>query len=521
MSEYNGKNNPSNPTVTSLNQVTTAKQILSEPDLIRDNKFIPKTEFDNPIILKQSPLLSRAIIWGIVGVTSFGIIWACVAKIGKAVKAEGKLEPQAEVKEVQAPISGVVASVNVEDGSQVKTGDVLIKLDTTTAQSNLKSLTTNKELILQENRFYRSQIQSGSTFNTSDILPINIPDEIRFLTKNRNILISENQMYLAQIRESSQGLNLSLEEKARLRTIQDEFNSRIVAGKLEIEQLENQLSQREIQLANAKSRLSDETGYLIDLTPLAKDGGISRIQFGKQRQEVGIRQAEVDQLLQEIVKSRIAISQAKALLDNTESSYKRDWLNKIEANKQRIAEIDSQINKIILENEKKLTELDNQINQAQQVLKYQEIRATKAGTVFDLKAYKNFVANSSQSLLKIVPDDALIAKVCIPNQNSGFVKVGMDVDVRIASFPLNEFGDIKGKLVSIGSDALPPEQIRPYSCYPAKIRLEQQYIQVGGKREPLQSGMSVSVNIKERDRTVASIFTESLSNKLESLKFAR
>ncbi len=34
----------------------------------------------------------------------------------------------------------------------------------------------------------------------------------------------------------------------------------------------------------------------------------------------------------------------------------------------------------------------------------------------------------------------------------------MNVDVRIDSFPFSEFGDIKGKVIDIGSDALPPDQ---------------------------------------------------------------
>jgi len=44
-----------------------------------------------------------------------------------------------------------------------------------------------------------------------------------------------------------------------------------------------------------------------------------------------------------------------------------------------------------------------------------------------------FVTNSNAPVLKVVPDDALTAKV-ISNQDIGFVKEGMNVDVRIDSF---------------------------------------------------------------------------------------
>ena len=128
---------------------------------------------------------------------------------------------------------------------------------------------------------------------------------------------------------------------------------------------------------------------------------------------------------------------------------------------------------------------------------------------------------SSEPILKVVPDDALIAKVYITNKDIGFVKEGMIVDVRVDSFPFSEFGDVKGKLVWIGSDALPPDQIYPFYRFPAKVRLKRQSISINGRNVLLQSGMSVSGNIKLRERTVMSIFTDMFSSSVESLKFVR
>lgn len=125
------------------------------------------------------------------------------------------------------------------------------------------------------------------------------------------------------------------------------------------------------------------------------------------------------------------------------------------------------------------------------------------------------------AILKIVPDDALVAKIYITNKDIGFVKEGMTVDVRVDSFLFSEFGDVKGKLVWIGNDALPPDQIYPFYRFPAKVRLERQSISINGRKVLLQSGMSVSGNIKLRERTVMSIFTDMFSSSVESLKFVR
>ncbi|NER46289.1 MAG: hemolysin D, partial [Symploca sp. SIO1A3] len=83
----------------------------------QDASFPPKTngkgKFDQGVILKQSRGWSRAILWTIVGVTTFGVTWAYFARIEEAVPAQGKLEPQGAVQEVQVPVSGVVTEVKI------------------------------------------------------------------------------------------------------------------------------------------------------------------------------------------------------------------------------------------------------------------------------------------------------------------------------------------------------------------------------------------------------------------------
>ncbi|HHP7243500.1 MAG TPA: hemolysin D, partial [Elainellaceae cyanobacterium] len=71
------------------------------------------------------------------------------------------------------------------------------------------------------------------------------------------------------------------------------------------------------------------------------------------------------------------------------------------------------------------------------------------------------------------------------------------------------------------SDALPPDEIRPFYTFPTKIQLDQQSLVINGKEVNLQSGMSISTNIKTRERRVITIFTDLFVRKLESLKNTR
>ena len=115
---------------------------------------------------------------------------------------------------------------------------------------------------------------------------------------------------------------------------------------------------------------------------------------------------------------------------------------------------------------------------------------------------------ASEPILEIVPEDNLVARVFITNQDIGFVKTDMRVDVRIDSYSYSEFGDIEGTLVHIGSDALPPDETFPFYRFPAEVELDTQYLPLGEQPLLLQSGMSVSANIKIRKRRVITLLSK-------------
>lgn len=476
--------------------------------------------FDQPIILQRSPRWSRAIVWGLMSVTTFSVLWACFAKLEEAIPATGKLEPQGAVKEVKVPLNGVVKAVQVKDGQRVKQGDLLLMLDPTAAQAQLTSLQKIRETLLQENEFYRSTMTNEanpSAVNRSLKLPVGLAA----LTKSRSTLMAESQLYRTQLSIGS-GANLDANQQMRLRSAQSETASRAAIARLEVDQLERQLTQVQVQRSNAENNFKINQQIYQGLAPVAKAGGVSKIQFLKQQQEVQTKAAEVAQFVQEQERIKLVIAQSQQKLQNTLEVATQEVLNKIAQNDKQIAEIDSQLNKVIVENGKRIAEIDNQLSQTQMTLKYQEVRAPVDGIVFDLKATgAGFVANSAEPVLKVVPDHSLQAEIFLTNKDIGFVKPGMPVDVRVDSFPLSEFGDIKGELVSVGSDALPPSQIRPFYTFPARIQLNQQSLRANGRELPLRSGMAISVNIKVRDRRVISILTDGFTQQIEHLKSIR
>jgi HlyD family secretion protein len=474
--------------------------------------------FNQPLVLTQSPKWTQAIIWTLLGSITFGLIWASVASIEESVPAQGKLEPQGAVKEVKAPASGVLKEILVKDGDRVKAGQVILRIDSTATKAQLDSLKKLQQNLQSENQFYRN-VLNGSPISSAN--PAVIPVDFLDLARNREALISEAQLYRMQVNGS--GGSLSGDQQDRLSANQADLSSKSKAAEAVINQSIQQLNQTQTKLLSRQESLALSRKILADIKEVAEEGGISKIQYLKQQDEVITTESEIQQLAQEEMRLKAAIAEGRSRLTNTFDTNRKELTSQIADNNKRIAEIDSQLTKALIDNSKRLAEITGQISQAEVALQYQELRAPTSGTVFELKAGLGYVANTntSENILKIVPDDKLIAKVYITNQDIGFVKENMPVDVRLDSFPFSEFGDVKGKLVWIGSDALPPDQANPTYRFPAKIAIEKQSLNVNGREIRLQSGMSLSANIKIRNRTVISLFTDFFFKNTESLKYVR
>jgi hemolysin D len=104
----NQKNGNQKNGVKQDSSVLTKQQKAAQESLI--NSSTQEFEQEQSVVLRQSPIWSRTIMVTLMGLACFGITWAYFAKIEQVVPATGQLKPQGTIKEVQAPVSGVVKS---------------------------------------------------------------------------------------------------------------------------------------------------------------------------------------------------------------------------------------------------------------------------------------------------------------------------------------------------------------------------------------------------------------------------
>ena len=213
--------------------------------------------------------------------------------------------------------------------------------------------------------------------------------------------------------------------------------------------------------------------------------------------------------------SDITNAQSVALKSNLELSEKIAKKLKLLVKEGAVSELQ------YLQQLAKIEDLKSEIKTNEVRLKYQEITAPSRGKIFDLQPKgPGFVARSSEPVLKIVPMSNLLAKIEIDSRSIGFVNVSKKADISIDSFPASDFGVIKGTLISIASDALPPDPRTGKNYrFPAKIKLDNQYLELkSGKKLPLQAGMSLTANIKLRKVTYLQLLLNKFTDRAESLK---
>jgi HlyD family secretion protein len=412
--------------------------------------------------LQPSTSWSRWILWTMVGLAGFGIVWSSFARIDETVQATGKLEPKGVTKEVKAPLGGVIAEILVRDGDVVDKGQTLLILDTDAAKAKLKALQSVRERVRAD--LALSRVQLG---------------------------------------ERPQLRDLNSNQVGKLVALRDEYASRIDASRQSVVQAERAVDSVTAQLRASESSLVIRRRIVDDISPLVKEGAMARSQYLKEYQEYIALEGDVKSKRAELKRSRSALVEARQKLLNTMALTRVDFSSKIE------------------EGQKQLAELENQISETSLTLKYQSIKAPVSGVVFDLKPTSpGYVVsgNVPEPVLKIVPNDQLVARIFIANKDIGFIRTGQKVQVRIDAFPSSEFGDVKGNISKVGSDVLPPDQTYNFFRFPVTVGMERSYLDYRGKKLRLVSGMSITANIILRQRPVIAIFTQQILPFWDSLE---
>ena len=299
--------------------------------------------------------------------------------------------------------------------------------------------------------------------------------------------VKAGQVLMKLDTEASEEQRLSLEKTIKLKQEQ-------LRLKAEEKQRYLQVNNEEVQMLENNLALQSE--ILKRFEELEEAGATSELQYLSQQNSVE--------------ETRGRLMQTKA-----------DRLRQLALLDQQMAQFNTEV-----------ADLRGRLAQARVTLRYQQLKSPVDGVVFDLKpTATGFTAQSTQTVMKVVPNGSLEAKVEVPSNKIGFVTVPpgcpkdlescMKADISIDSYPSTDFGVLEGKVTRIGSDALPPDpqEQRQELSFPVTVKLDQQKLQLkSGTTLPLQVGMSLTANIKLRKVSYLQLLLGEFQDKAESLQ---
>lgn len=240
-------------------------------------------------------------------------------------------------------------------------------------------------------------------------------------------------------------------------------------------------------------------------------------------QNLTLRKTEKQTIQRALRFSQDITSRYKILAEQGASSEinQLNQQKKLEDLNSQLIRLDQQTEELQLQFNQKIRLLDFEISQLQLLLNNSVIKSSTEGIVFDLMASPRQIVTLGQSLMTIIPSKAAKAEVFVSNRDIGFVKMSQPAQVKVDAYPFTKFGDIDAKVTHIGADALEPDTNYSYYRFPVTLALSSPVLKSQGRELPLKPGMSISANLKLREKRLISLLTDMFKRNVEGLKSLR
>ena len=396
--------------------------------------------------------------------------WAVATEVSGAVIAPGQLVVETNVKKVQHPTGGVVGELRVRDGSEVRAGDVLVRLDDTITRANLAIVTKNlDELSARQARLEAERDGADAIAFPQELL------ERREVAEVGKVLAGETRLF--ELRRSARA-----GQKAQL--------------KERVEQLKEEIDGRTGQI-QAKGREIVLIGQELE--------GVRELWRKNLIQIQRVTALERDAV-------RIEGERAQLIAANAQTK------GKISETELQILQIDqdlrSEVGRELADIRGKLSELVERKVAAEDQLKRVDIRAPQDGFVHQLAVHTvGGVVTPGEALMMVVPRaDSLTVEARLAPPDIDQVRVGQRAVLRFSAFNQRTTPELNGEVQVVAADVSQDPKTGVY-YYTVRIALPPQELErLGGLK--LVPGMPLETFIQTGSRTVISYLMKPLTDQV-------
>jgi hemolysin D len=398
----------------------------------------------------------------LVALTVIALLIGVLGRLDIVVTASGQFIPDARVKTIQPAITGVVREIRVRDGERVSAGQLLMKLDTTQAAADAdKARSSRLDAGLAAARA-NALLAAQHDGKTPVVATVDDAPDARMQDAQR-----QAEGAWLEYRDQYTG------EQAELAKRQAELDS----------------TRAEIAKLAATAPLARQQADAYQA--LVADKYVARNDYLDKEQSALDKENELAAQRSHAKELAAGIAEQRAQVEATASKFRHDQLDELEKATQQ------------------LTQSRDDETKAQTRQSLMSLTAPVAGTVQQLAVHTlGGVVTTAQSLMEIVPDDALEVEAKLQNKDVGFVQVGQRVAVKVEAFPYTRYGYLNGTITEVSNDAVQDKKLG--LTFPVRIRLETNRIHVDNRWITLTPGMSVTADIRTGKRSVIGYFLDPL-----------
>jgi membrane fusion protein, type I secretion system len=388
--------------------------------------------------------------------------WATATQLSGAVIAPGTIVVESNIKKVQHPTGGVVGEILVREGSEVKDGDIVLRLDDTVTRSTLGVVRSQLDETLAR--------QARLLAERDDADALAFPAELTSRRDDPSVspaMAGEERLFESR-RTARAGQRSQLRER--------------------IAQLNEEVRGLSAQLAAKESELELIGTELVGVADLYKKNLVSISRYIQLQRDQTRVQGERGQFIADIARARGKISETELQIIQVDQDFRTEVL------------------KDLRDAQGKIAELKERVTAAEDQLKRVDLRAPQTGIVHQLAVHTvgGVIANG-ETIMQIVPRaDELVVEAKVAPSDIDQVAVGSEAVVRVLAGNQRTTPVITGRLTRVSADLTREQQQNSAQPAPAyyTVRITLPAAEVARLRDiHLLPGMPVEVFIQTHERS--------------------
>jgi adhesin transport system membrane fusion protein len=394
---------------------------------------------------------TRVMIRTVMIVVVVGILWSALTRIDEITRADAKVIPSRQLQVIQSADGGIVSEILIREGQLVEKGQVLLNLDQTRVNSNMKE-SKAQTFSLRAKVARLKALAEGSVFSPPEAANA---DEIRVVQEERRLFEDRRS----------------------------ELSAVIGISRQQVAQRQQELVEMQARRSQAQRSLELSTKELDVTRPLLASGAVSEVDILRLEREVARFRGERDQASAQIARVQAAILEAQRKTQEAELNFRNDT-------RKELSEMLSKLNS--------MSEGEVALNDR---VEKSVVRSPVKGIVQRLMINTvGGVVVPAKDLIEIVPvDEALVLEARVAHKDIAFLSPGQRAVVKFTAYDFSIYGGLEAVVSNISPDAFTTEEGVAY--YLVRIQTNQTQL---GNNLPIIPGMRATVDIVSGQKSLLS-----------------